>query len=91
METQRLISLSRAAERRAVIHQRVLLPILLRVYGIFSISAVAAVNRSVAVCPVSFMHHCLVTIRQIHFTDPDTLTEADCAGLRPAEEEENKL
>lgn len=78
VETRRLISLLRAVKRGAVIHQRVLLPILLRVYGIFSISSVTAANRPVALCLVSFMHHCLVTIRQMHFKGPATKTEAAC-------------
>lgn len=78
METWQLISLLKAVKLREVIHQRILLPILLRVYGIFSISMVTAVNRPVALCLVSSMHHCLITIRQMHFKDPDAKTEAAC-------------
>lgn len=83
VEARRLIRLSTAVRLRAVIHQRVLLPILLYVYGIFSISTVAAVNRPVALCHVSFMLHCLVTIRQMHLKAPDTKAETDCEVREP--------
>lgn len=64
MGKHQLIGSLRAVKRRAVIHQRVSLPILLTVYRIFSMSTVTAVNRPVALCLVSFMHHCLVTINK---------------------------
>lgn len=74
VETRGLIGLLRAVKCRAVIHQRLLLRILLRIYGIFSIIWVSAVNGAAALSLVSFMHQRLVKITQIHFKEPDAET-----------------